>query len=619
MPFPSEDQSLVINHRTSPLIVVAGPGTGKTRTLVSRMISLLREDLTQEVTIITFTRASRRDTENKLLEVFGEVVLENPDLMFPRTSTLHTYAKRLVHRFAHLIARDSSFSILIEKKGERSLIIDEIMSDLGLTLDHERLSKSIKEKRSTGEWPLNLALQAAERAIILERLDVLLSLYRTFDMEGVVLAACGIMQAPGSILPRIFLQVDEYQDLNPIDQQFIELLSSHPDSEVVVVGDDAQSIYGLRYANYEGVKSLWNSNSWDTIRFPDSFRLPSHILNAALDLIRDRGYIGADINQKPPTEFKIVTLQCTKHYLQYEAISRDIRARINNQTNVDGLPLSYKNFLILCPVNTKVEQCVSALNDRFDIPTHIPRSSLIPDDYWTVILFLRIAYYSDPLALRQWLPILGFTQDKIRALRDMALDEGNGFFDYCLTYDDPRIHRLQADIEGVRNNADTAEALIASLSSIGGISVPVELRNRFDSIAGEDGNLPNLGHILQFIYEHFGVYDTEEQIPEEDSVLVTTMHRVKGLEADFVYCTWMNSTFMPMASRDPEEERRVLYVALTRAKQDVIITFPEGYDRHRRRPLGLEAISPYLSEIAGHLDIIRATASVVRMDPLPWH
>jgi DNA helicase-2/ATP-dependent DNA helicase PcrA len=105
---------------------------------------------------------------------------------------------------------------------------------------------------------------------------------------------------------------------------------------------------------------------------------------------------------------------------------------------------------------------------------------------------------------------------------------------------------------------------------------------------------------------------------DADSVLVTTMHGAKGLEAECVYCTWLSSTFMPVHGRDPEEERRVLYVAMTRAKRNLVLTYPEGYDQLRHRRLGQEAMSPFLKEIIGRLHVFRATAAMIRTDPLPW-
>jgi superfamily I DNA/RNA helicase len=189
MPFPSEQQAAVMAHRARPLIVVAGPGTGKTRTLVERMIGLLAEDQSREVSFITFTRASRRDTHSRLERAFGESVFDQPRLIFPRTSTLHTYAKSLVHRYADAIGRQSNFSMLIENKGEKDLLLRELIEDLQIDIDISVLSEGISCYRCTEEWPYGFPLSPSNRIRVLEHFEELLCFYNTFDMEGIVIAA----------------------------------------------------------------------------------------------------------------------------------------------------------------------------------------------------------------------------------------------------------------------------------------------------------------------------------------------------------------------------------------------------------------------------------------------
>jgi len=152
--FPSEEQRAVITHRGRPLVVVAGPGTGKTRTLVERMIKLLSEDSTRAVSFVTFTRTSQRDTRRKIEDVLGPSAFEESVVEFPRTSTLHTYAKSLVHRYATRLGRNPNFSVLIEDKGEKALLLDELISDLGLQLDIEEVRKGISCLRSTNSCPM---------------------------------------------------------------------------------------------------------------------------------------------------------------------------------------------------------------------------------------------------------------------------------------------------------------------------------------------------------------------------------------------------------------------------------------------------------------------------------
>jgi len=250
MPFPSDEQKQVIDHRTSPLVVVAGPGTGKTKTLVERMISLLREDPSRNISFITFTRTSRRDTQRKLEKEFGSDTLGGNEIVVPRVGTLHANAKSIVHRYAPLLGRKSGFTILLDSRGERDMLIQEVVDDLEIDIAVQELREAISTYRCTYSWPDGIELSPDQRQQALDLFNQLLDFYNTFDFEGVVDAACRLIDDEGVNLPPLFLQVDEFQDLNPADQRFVHLISSRQGSEVVVVGDDAQSIYGFCHANY---------------------------------------------------------------------------------------------------------------------------------------------------------------------------------------------------------------------------------------------------------------------------------------------------------------------------------------------------------------------------------
>jgi superfamily I DNA/RNA helicase len=243
---------------------------------------------------------------------------------------------------------------------------------------------------------------------------------------------------------------------------------------------------------------------------------------------------------------------------------------------------------------------------------------MIPEECWPPVLLLRVAADDDPLALRQWLPLLGVTPGVTQRLRDRALGQQAPFARTCYAARIREINRFHTAVVALREQASTAQRLIRALSTITGSRVPDDLQQHLEAATLENGELPRLPQLIHRLYESYGVLDPEDSIPDQDRVLVATMHSAKGLEAEYVYCPWLNSVFMPMAGRDVEEQRRVLYVALTRAKKDVLITFPEAFDASRGYRLRQEAMSPFLAEIAVHLRILRTTADNVRATPIPW-
>lgn len=608
MPFPSKEQRFVIEHRGQPLIVVAGPGTGKTRTLVDRMIALLREDPTREVSFVTFTRMSRRDTRKRIEGVLGAAVLQETAFAFPRTSTLHTYAKSLVHRHATRIGRNPNFSVLVEDKGETDLLVEELVSDLGLQLDARSVRKGIRCFRSTNSWPIDLPASPSERDQILQYFEFLLRFYNTFDIEGLVVSACKILQDSADLIPALYLQVDEYQDLNPNDQQLVQLAASHPGSQVVVVGDDAQSIYGsLRHASYQGIRKLWESPDWKHVSFCDCHRLPPHVQNAAQALIENEGYLGK-LNSCQDNGRKILTFQCTTEKVQMEAIGSKINDMKSNGQNQEGQSLSYADFIILCPAAKFVNRITTVLQNQFGIPAKQQAKDSIPNDYWRLLLVLRMLHSKDGLALRQWLSLSGLRKQEVAGIRIEAMGKAESLYSYCADLSDPRVRGIYDALSRLRDTQNDFVNFCRVLVEFPNLSIQEQvLQEMMRTIEGATGETVVVGSVIRSIYEKFGLLGTESEsdMPEDDKVLVTTLHRAKGLESEYVFVTWMNSKYMPMPQRDACEERRVLYVALTRARQDVILTFHEIFDPNKRRLLGDEAMSPFLREIRDHLDIRR--------------
>ena len=610
MTFPIDEQRYVINHMGNPLVVIAGPGTGKTKTLVHRMMRLLSEDPTREISFITFTRTSRRDADNKLEQSVGRDILEDDSIFSPRVSTLHTYAKSLLHRYARYIDRRSTFSILIIKKGEKDLIIKEIIDDLELDLDPNVLGDAVAHFRCKSYWPDLLQLSEDQRTQVIESFESFLSFYNTFDMEGVVFSACRILQLPDVVLPPIFLQVDEYQDLNLSDQLFIRLLASNKDSQVVVVGDDAQSIYSFRHAHYQGLRDLWNSQGWQTIRFSDSIRMPSYIQNASLALIANEVYLGAQLNPKPDDRRRVLTLQCTKPDIQVRAIAKLINDFRSNRSKRDGEELRYSDFMVLCPAGTFVRTCVRILSEDFGIPAIEVSRPSIPSELWELLLILRMLHLDDPLALRQWLVRIMFDDSEIASVRRLALSNQVNLFEHCKSHDDPRLMSLYEAIRMSRDEATTLESFIDAVSSFPGLSLSkLELKITLDSITQKEDEALDLGKLIHLIYESYGLLESDIEVPEQDSVLVTTLHSAKGLEAEFVFLCWMNKKYIPQSNRDVSEERRLLYVGMTRAMQELIFTFHEVFKGGGRRLYKLDAMSPFLHEITDYLNINRIRAS----------
>ena len=585
-------------------MVVAAPGTGKTRTIVARMERLLKENPNREVSFITFTRTSRRDTERKIKETVGKQALMEAEFEFPRVSTLHTYAKSIVHKYAKSIGWEPNFSILIEDRGERNLVFSEVIDDTSLSVDLPTLKKEISNYRNTNKWSDDCPLPKAKRDQVLQCLHTLLRFYNTFDMDALVPTACSILSNNPADLPSVFLQVDEYQDLNPMDQALVAIVSKAKSCQAVVVGDDAQSIYGFRNANPKGIRDLWNSKEWEHLHFPDCHRLPTHILRAAQALISKHKYLGGQVNTPKEDGKKILTLRCTKSDLQIDAVAKLIGKIKKSHTRRDGTALANKDFMILCPTTTFVNKVARSLEEVFGIPTKQLEKATIPDDHWRLLLILRMLHSQDSLALRQWLAIIGIDGNDIRQYRIDAIKSGKSLFTYCSCLSSPPIREIFSHLSCLRDAIDDIYRFRKELHDFPSLLVEDTLFPQVGITINEITKQPtSIGSVIRSIHEKFGLLDPEIDIPDDDKVFVSTMYSAKGLEAEYIFIMWLNSTFLPSPDRDLEEELRVFYVAVTRAKQDAIFTFHEKYDGSRL--LKDEAMSSFLRGIIDHLKIRR--------------
>jgi DNA helicase-2/ATP-dependent DNA helicase PcrA len=181
-------------------------------------------------------------------------------------------------------------------------------------------------------------------------------------------------------------------------------------------------------------------------------------------------------------------------------------------------------------------------------------------------------------------------------------------YSYCAKLDAPRIRGIYDALSCLRDTKNDLDSFRRALAEFPNLSIQEQvLLDMMQRIEGATREPVAIDFVIRSIYEKFGLLETESEsdVPEDDKVLVTTLHSAKGLESEYVFVTWMNSKYMPMPNRDVHEERRVLYVALTRAKQDVILTFHEIFDSNECRRLRDEAMSPFLQEIRDHLDIRR--------------
>jgi superfamily I DNA/RNA helicase len=206
---------------------------------------------------------------------------------------------------------------------------------------------------------------------------------------------------------------------------------------------------------------------------------------------------------------------------------------------------------------------------------------------------------------------MGVDSARIEQFRRDAMEAGSTLYHHCEGLNVPEFSELFHHLETLDHARDDLAAFRSALLSFPHLLVEDGLFPEVGITINELTNRPaSIASVIKQIHEKFGLLDSEESVSDEDKVLVATMYSAKGLEAKYVFIMWMNATFIPAHGRNEEEERRVLYVALTRAKTDAYLLFHETFDGRRR--IKEQAMSPFLWEIAEHLNIARVTVADFR-------
>jgi DNA helicase-2/ATP-dependent DNA helicase PcrA len=570
------------------LVVIAGPGSGKTRTLVERARVILAGEPDSNLAFVTFTRTSRRDTKKKLQNVLS-ADRETRAQDFPRVSTLHGFAKSVVHKAPSVVGLTPGFVVVVPDK-EQAIILEEVIQDLGLDISQVALRKVIAYQKNTGVLMGLDTIDPAGLSQATARYEQLCCFYDAIDIEGLVNAATTIVDIGAIDLPPLYFHADEFQDLNVSDQKLVQALLSKGQQDVVVVGDDDQSIYGRRDAKPQGIRDLFGDSQWEKVTFDKCHRLPPHILRATQALIKQ--HQGPRLDKKiqiPADDGRRVPMSiCTTDDIEIELVASVMKQEI--QKGKDEPKLSYRDFMVLCPTRGIANSCAKRLQEKWGIPVRQVGPKSIPDDLWRILLLLRMASGDDSLALRQWLELLNLPPDWIRELRDQALAQEKTLFDLVRESANVKLRQFMKDLAALRAVRDDPAELLQKAKFLAGISaLPFEIE------------ATSLSGLISELYEEYGLLDTEETDTQDDEVLVTTLHSSKGLEAAVVFIVQLNTRYMPNQSRDRDEELRVLYVGMTRAKKELYLSSSYIFDT--KKSYRYPSPSPFLTAINGHLKV----------------
>ena len=592
------EQKAAASHTGNHARLLAGPGTGKTLTLTRHISFLIGERDLQPDTIlaITFTRAAARELRQRVTEALGEG-------RSPRISTLHSFALRQLLKNSsrisglpqplriaddweeqNIVLPDLKTLCEFSRKSEAQGMLNQLSADWqSLTADESDWDDRFPDPAFLGAWREHRQVYGYTlRAELVYQLKKALEQRGDFELES----------------PIQHLLVDEYQDLNRCDLAVVERIALRG-TELFIAGDDDQSIYGFRKADPTGIR-----------RFPEDY---SGATDLALQMCKrcDRGILDLGLfvarqdhrriekairSEEGRAEGEVALLRFDDQYAEATGIAHLcanlIRKRGLRADDVLILLRSDRNGAFSRPIREKLEE-MNIETSAGDVanPLDSPQARAF-------LAFLRLAVrIEDSLAWRTLLQVWchGVGESAVAAVYDLAHRRNESFAQTVMAAHSnkdilPTNHRarLLKGIdrvlkqlgamfpEGSRKEYSSADELVNTVQSASTCIVSNEdervvVLQKFERAARalESISIEELIRVIGIASE-----DIEQEL-EEGKVNILTMHRAKGLTAEAVIVAAAEDQYVPGIAGGDQigDERRLLYVSLTRAKHHLFVTY----------------------------------------------
>ena len=599
-----------------PLLIIAGAGSGKTRVLTHRIAWLIESGITDpwHILAITFTNKAAGEMRQRV----DSLVKEGADQVW--VATFHSTCVRILRRFIDRIGYENGFTIY--DTDDQKTLMKQVFKDLRIDLRSFRernVLAAISSAKNELIGPDAFAKEAVgyaeeKQAECYREYQKRLHRNNALDFDDLIMMTVKLLKACPDVLDYYrnrfrYILVDEYQDTNTAQFRLVELLAGGH-RNLCVVGDDDQSIYKFRGANIENILNFEEAfPGAKVVKLEQNYRSNGNILEAANSVIRNnRGRRDKKLWTEQETGEKIRVMRFETAQDEADAVSSEILKASGG--------IHYSSFAVLYRTNAQSR----LLEEKF-VTKGIPYQLVGGVNFYQrreikdVLAYLRtIANGSDDIAVRRILnvPKRGIGNTTADKIADFAAANGISFWQGLLDAPgagiagraDAKIRKFTDMIEEFRRKSadmplDKLIAMVAadsgyieSLKEEGEIEAESRIENIDELISKaasyeaegqdlsdrtEEGLPADLPLLNRFLEEVSLVADIDSLDEDSEKVTLMTLHAAKGLEFDEVYMTGMEDGLFPgnRSIDDPkelEEERRLCYVGITRAKRRLTMT-----------------------------------------------
>lgn len=649
-------QAEAVAHVEGPLLVFAGAGSGKTRVITYRIANLVAGErvMPWRILAVTFTNKAAGEMRARL---------ERPEMLGPVArdlwvGTFHATCAKFLRLFPEAIDRTRGF--LIYDTTDQKAVVTRVLRDMDLDDKRyppkfvlSRIHKEKQEGRGPGEMSLDSYLDdAVQKAYI--KYEAALKAANALDFEDLILSVVRVLEArPGDIPVEVarakealekkfdFLLVDEFQDTNLVQYRLLQRLSART-RNLCVVGDDDQSIYRWRGADVRNIRNFRKDYpDAKVVKLEQNYRSTKHIVASALAVI-------APSPTREPKELwtanddgsAVRVIACADERDEAACVVRAVR-------DAREAGISPRHVAVFYRVHAQSRVLEEALR-AVDMPYQIIGGAK----------FYERAEIKDAIA---WLRVLVNPKsdvDIVRTIKSPPRGIGQTTLERVATYATTQnislyeaLQRLDEFSEDLgtapRKRLGQFRELVAGLIDEAAGRPPADILRMVlaksgyrtslekEDTAESEGRLENLGELessmhdyeaeaqargeaptLEGFLERVTLQADTDDLKDEERVTLMTVHGAKGLEFELVLLTGMEEDLFPYRNQEPrgveemEEERRLAYVAVTRARQHLVVTHTKQRQIFGMTRLGVPSrfIGDLPREAVEHLETSQARA-----------
>lgn len=588
----NKEQQKAVLETEGPLLILAGAGSGKTRVLTTKVAYLIEEAGISPYNIlaITFTNKAAKEMSNRLYRLIGDKAKN------VQVSTFHSFGVKILRENFKYLGYDKNF-IIMDSEDSIS-VIKKILKEKGIdpkiynpNAIKNKISSCKNEMMSPKDYEKYVASDFEKIVLLVYELyEDTLKKNNSIDFDDLLILPIKLFRENPNILQNYqerfqYILIDEYQDTNEAQYILTKMISAKY-RNICCVGDIDQSIYSFRGANYKNILNFETDyKDAKTIKLEQNYRSTTNILDAANDVIKNnKERKDKKLWSDKGTGDKITYYRAFNGIDEAQYVAREIKNLINNG-------IEYENIAVLYRTNSQSH----VIEEEF-LKNKIPYKIVGGIGFYSrkeikdVLAYLRLIYNEkDNISLLRVIntPKRGVGSKTISNLIEKANNEGKSIYEVIVSGKELEFKNIIEKLKKFSESLTITE-LVDKILDITRIRKEYESDKTLES----DIRLENLEELKtvtrtfeekegivsleDFLYEVSLVSDVNEYDEDKNRVSLMTVHSVKGLEFDYVFITGLEEGIFPhmnslMNNSDLEEERRLCYVAITRAKEKLYL------------------------------------------------